>query len=177
MNGTYDFLWINFLQNDLTGWTQSNKLFGFSTIQTAHEVVYRLEKYYFKVCSLFSSRTFSLWWQTVTHLVFLNFWCALVVNIRLLGSAYGQRQVFSHADERGPLRGPWNWSLCSSKSCPACCSHCAIVLYVDHVSKVGHVTTLLPFWFLKTTRCLNGLRLGITGDIVSWLLFHMESVW
>ena len=87
---------------------------------------------------------------------FFEFWWALVVCIRLLGSAYGQRQVASHADERGPLSGPGNWSLCCSDTCHACCSHVAIVLYVDNVHKVGHVTTLLPFWFPKTQHCWNG---------------------
>ena len=172
MNCTYDFLWINFLQNDLTGWIQSNKRFDFSTTQTAHEVVYWLKKYYFMVCFLFSSRIVSQWWQTVTHLFFF-FWWTVVVNIRLPGSAYGQRQVASHAD----ARGPGNWSLCHSDICDACGSLSTVVLCVDHMSMVGHVSTLLPFWFPKTQHCWNRLRLEITGDVVSWLLFHMESVW
>ena len=71
MNGTYVF-WLNFLQNDLTGWIQSNKRFDFSTIQTALEVLYRLERYYFMVRFLFLSTIFSLW-RTVTHLAFLIF--------------------------------------------------------------------------------------------------------
>ena len=71
MNGTCVF-WLSFLQTDLTGWIQSNKRFDFSTIQTALEVLYRLELYYFMVCFLFLSTIFSLW-RTVTHLAFLIF--------------------------------------------------------------------------------------------------------
>ena len=124
----------------------------------------------------FSSRIFSLSWQTVTPLFFLNFWWALVVCIRLLGSAYGQRQVASHANEKGP----GNWSLCYSDTFHACVSHSAVVLCVDHMSKVGHVTTLLQFWFPKTQHCWNGLvtlvsygiSLAALFILLTWLLLR-----
>ena len=131
--------------------------------------------WYVPCSTVFKQNLFSVVTNSNT-LVFLNSWWALVVCIRLLGSAYGQRQVASHANEKGP----GNWSLCCSDTCHACSVHSAVVLCVDHMSKVGHVTTLLQFWFPKTQHCWNGLvtlvsygiSLAALFILLTWLLLR-----